>query len=222
VATSKPTKLLKLPPVPKLPPYDPEDPFGVDAAHGVDLAIDELRRIWQLGDDSIHKTPLDPRARYGLKGREAQRLGISREWLRKIRQFAERCNREELERCISEARQHDYALSPCSLMTIYEIRSRSGREALWKATVTQRMSRREILALARVRKLTPAKRQAGSGRRPKVPADPAAALQWVKEQVQFLQSILAAAEGIVKLTPAKRRNFQGVQRVVGNFLKSLN
>lgn len=222
MATSKPIKLLKLPPVPKLPPYDPNDPFGVDAAHRVDLAIDELRRIWQLGDDSIHKTSADPLARHGLKSKEAQRLGISVEWLRKIRQFAERCGREELEKFISEARQHGYALRPCSLMAIFEIRSQSARQSLWKSAVQQHMSRREILATARAAKLTPAVRQAGSGRRVKLPHDASAARQFVLEQSRLWLSIMDAAEGIVKLSAGKRRAFQGIRHAMKAFLKNLS
>jgi len=195
---------------------------GAASSHRMDRAIAELRRFWHLGRDDLDKHLINSGDRNATTASETEKLGISREWLRKARRFAERCSLTELETCIVEARSRGYALFPSSLIEVYEMPSKSAQKMLWKAALTYRMSRREILATARAAKLTPAVRQAGSGRRVKMPAEPAAALQWVKEQVQFLQSILAAAEGVVAITPAKRRNFQGVQRAVGKFLKSIN
>jgi len=221
----------KFPPtVPSPPMNNPEQQDADDLAVAgdsapdprVERAIDNLRRTWLAGHDSLTKHPSYARGRKSGKAEELAKLGVSGETLRKARRLARNCSFEELEDCITAAREAKYAIYPSSLTSIYEIASKPARLSVWKMALQQHLSHREILVVARARKLTPAVRQAGSGRPVKMLTDPAAALQWLREQSNLWLSIAAAAEGVVELPPAKLRVFQHAKRGLATFLKSIN
>jgi len=184
-------------------------------------AVKGLRDFWFLGADSLALNPTFPRGRNRRKADELVRLNVSVEKLRLARIFASRCNPAELNERIAEARAAQYPPHWSVLAAIYAIEPEAARLTLWKAAMENRLSAHEALLRARAVDLPRHARPATSGRKIKVPQDPALALQRVKELTGHWEATMGAAQDVLQLTPSKRRAFQQARSAMGDFLKRL-